>query len=191
MKAHRIFIALALLGSAAFAQTKDHGLGAYSNDTGAIKLAVDAAVASRELDSPYVMFVVFMAANDKGPGLVVGREDVALVHRGREYRMPTLRSLRRDYGGVIRDIALYRHLGKEGIASSWVRFYRFPYDSDFFPPLAPRARLKMDEGSMAGFHGVVTKCYFKNPGFKKGDTVVIRVAAKNAPHVRGEVAVIL
>ena len=191
MKGIRILLALALLGPVSVAQTKDHGLGAFSSDTGGIKLAVDAAVASRELDSPYVMFVVFMAADDKGPGLVVGRKGVTLVHEGREYAMPTLRTLRKDYGGIIRDIALYRHLGKEGIASSWVRFYQFPYDSDFFPPLAPRARLKMDEGSMTGFHGFVTKCYFKNPGFRKGDTVIIRVEAKNAPGVRGEVAVVL
>jgi hypothetical protein len=191
MKALRILLSFVLLAPVAFAQTSDHGLGAFSNDKGDIKLAVDAAVASRDLSSPYVMFVVFMAANDKGHGLVVGREDVTLVHQGREFKMPTLRALRKDYGGIIRDIALYRHLGKEGIASSWIRFYEFPYDSDFFPPLAPRARLKMDEGSMTGFHGFVTKCYFKNPGFKKGDKIAIRVVAKNAPDVQGEVAVVL
>jgi len=44
---------------------------------------------------------------------------------------------------------------------------------------------------MTGFHGFVTKCYFKNPGFKKGDKIAIRVVAKNAPDVQGEVAVVL
>ena len=44
---------------------------------------------------------------------------------------------------------------------------------------------------MTGFKGFVTKCYFKNPGFKKADKLVIRVSAKNMPELTGEVAVIL
>ena len=44
---------------------------------------------------------------------------------------------------------------------------------------------------MSGFHGFMTKCYFKNPGFKKGDKVVIRVTAKNKPELTSEVAVVL
>ena len=44
---------------------------------------------------------------------------------------------------------------------------------------------------MSGFCSFVTKCYFKNPGFKKGDKLVIRVTAKNKPEFKGEVAVVL
>ena len=119
-------------------------------------MAVDAGVAIRDVRSPYVMFVVYMASKK-----------------------------------LSRDITLCRHLGKEGIASSWMRFYRFPADGDFFPPLTPRSRIRADEGFMTGYNGFVTNRYFKNPGFKKGDKLVIRVTAKNKSEPTGEVVVVL
>jgi hypothetical protein len=191
MKNFKLAFALLVLSAAAFAQTKDLGLGAFSNDEAPIMLAVDAGVASRGLDNPYVMFVVFMASKKTGPNVVVGRQDVTLVYNGQEYKMPSYKELRKNYGAEIRDINLYRHLGKEGIASSWIRFYKFPNEGDFFPPLTARSRIKAEQGSMSGFYGFATKCYFKNPGFKAGDKISIRVTAKNKPDLAGEVAVVL
>lgn len=191
MKGFRIIFAVLVLSLAAAAQTEDHGQGAFSSEKGPIMLAVDASVAGRDLDSPYVLFVVFMAARDQKDNIVVGREGVSLIHDGREHKMPTLKDFRKSYGAEIRDIALYRHLGKEGIASSWIRFYRFPNEGDFYPPLTRRARIKTEQGSMSGFLGFMTKCYFKNPGFKKGDKIVIRVTARNKPEMTSEVAVVL
>ena len=48
-----------------------------------------------------------------------------------------------------------------------------------------------DQGSMAGMVGFRTKLYFKNPGFKKGDQIVISVRDKNDPEIVGSCAVIL
>ncbi|HEX2694108.1 MAG TPA: hypothetical protein VHP61_00015 [Acidobacteriota bacterium] len=191
MKSFKIVFALLVLSVAAFAQTKDLGLGAFANDKGPIMLAVDAGVAGRDLASPYVMFVVWMASKDQKQDIVVDRKGVTLVYNGQEHKMPPFKELRKNYGAEIRDITLYRHLGKEGIASSWIRFYKFPNEGDFFPPQTARALHKTDRGSMSGFHGFVTKLYFKNPGFKKGDKIVIRVTAKNKPELSGEVAVLL
>jgi hypothetical protein len=191
MKSFKMVFALLVFSVALFAQTKDLGLGAFANDKDPIMLAVDAGVARWNLGSPYVMFVVYMASNDQKQDIAVNRKGVTLVYNGQEYQMPPFKELRKNYGAEIRDINLLRHLGKEGIASSWVRFYKFPNEGDFFPPLTVRARIKADEGSMIGFYGFVTKCYFKNPGFKKGDKLVIRVIAKNKPELKGEVAVVL
>jgi len=116
---------------------------------------------------------------------------VTLVYEGQEYKMPSLRELRKNYEAEIRNITLCQHPGKEGIASSWMRFYRFPADGDFFPPLTLRSRIRAGESVMTGFNGFMTKCYFKNPGFKKGDKLVIRVTPKNKPKAKGEVAVVL
>lgn len=191
MKSFKIIFALLILSVAAIAQTLDLGLGAYANDKDPIMLAVDAGVASRVLESPYVMFVVYMASRDLKQNISVDRKDVTLIYNGQEHRMPSLKELRTSYGAEIRDIELLRHLGKEGIASSWVRFYKFPSQGDFFPPLTARAWIKTDKGSMSGFTSFVTKCYFKNPGFKKGDKLLIRVTAKGKPELKGEVAVVL
>ncbi len=191
MKSLKIALAVLVLSAAAFGQTQDLGLGAFANEKDPIMLAVDAGVASRDLASPYVMFVVFMAAKDRNENIVVGREGVRLLHNGREYGMPSLKDFRRNYDAGFRDISLYRHLGKEGIASSWIRFYQFPDEGDFYPPLTRRAGIKTEQGSASGFHGFMTRCYFKNPGFKKGDKLVIRVTARNKPGLTSEVAVVL
>ncbi|HVP90469.1 MAG TPA: hypothetical protein VMS75_04545 [Terriglobales bacterium] len=191
MKTLRIFLSLLILGGAAFAQTKDLGMGAFENEKGGIRLAVDAALVDENLNSPYVMFVVYMAAAKEGENVVVNRNGVVMVYNGQEYKMPSVSELRKEYKGEIHDVGLYRHLGKEGIIASWMRLYDFPRNGDFFPPLTLRSQVAVDEGSMMNFVGFRTKLYFKNPGFKKGDKLTIRVTAKNNPALTGEVEVVL
>lgn len=105
--------------------------------------------------------------------------------------MPTLAALRGDYGGIIRDLGFYRHLGKEGIISSWVRHFDFPNDTGFFPPLTPQSGLAVTEGHMTGFYGFMTPIYFKNPGFSKGDTLTIKVRDAKGASITGECEVVL
>jgi hypothetical protein len=185
-----VFLVLALCGMA-FAQTEDLGMGAFSNEKGPIMLAVDASLVNLDIKSPYVMFVVYMAAKKENQNITVDRNSVILVYKGQEYKMPSIEELRKDYRGEIRDISVYRVLGKEGIISSWMRLYEFPRREDFFPPLLMRATVPVDQGSMYNFVGFRTKCYFKNPGFEKGDKLTIKVIAKNDPQLTGEVEVTL
>jgi len=191
MKTFKCLFMLLVFSAAAFAQTEDLGMGAFSSEKGDILLAIDASLITREMNSPYEMFVIYMAAKKQDQNIVVGREGVTMIYNGQEYKMPTIEELRKNYNGEIRDIDFYRRLGKEGIISSWMRLYEFPREGDFFPPLTLRSRVKTDEGSMYSFVGFRTKCYFKNPGFKKGDKLVIKVTAKNKPDLTGEVEVVL
>jgi hypothetical protein len=115
---------------------------------------------------------------------------VTLVWNGQEFSMPTFKELNQNYKGEIHDIVFYRHLAKAGIISSWIRFYKFLDDGDFFPPLTLNAKLHRDEASLFGVIAFRTKCYFKNPGFKKGDQVLIRVHDKKDPSITGEVGAI-
>lgn len=191
MKIFTTVLALLVLSAVAFPQTEDLGMGAFSNEKGPIMLAVDASLINLDLTSPYVMFVVYMASKSENQNIAVSRDGVVMVYNGQEYKMPSLQDFRKNYKGEIRDVNFYRQLGKEGIISSWMRLYDFPASGDFFPPLTLRAPLKTDEGSMYNFAGFRTKCYFKNPGFKKGDKLILRVTAKNNPALSGEVEVIL
>jgi hypothetical protein len=191
MKTLRILLAFLLVSGAAFAQTKDLGLGAFENESGGIKLAVDAALVDLDIKSPYVMFVLYMAAAKEGQEIVVSREGIVMTYNGQDYRMPSVAELRKNYGGEIHDVTFYRHLGKQGIIASWMRVYDFPQRSDFFPPLTMNAPVKTDEGSMMNFIGFRTKIYFKNPGLKRGDTLTIKVTAKNKPGITGQVDVVL
>jgi hypothetical protein len=191
MKTLRIVLSLLILAGAAFAQSKDLGMGAFENEQGAIKLAVDAALVDLDIKSPYVMFVLYMAASKEQQDIVVSRDGIVMVYNGNEYKMPSVAELRKNYKGEIHDVSFYRHLGKEGIIASWLRLYDFPERADFFPPLTLNAPVKTDEGSMMNFIGFRTKLYFKNPGFRRSDKLTIKVTAKNNPALTGQVEVVL
>ncbi len=121
----RVFLAMLILGGAAFAQTEDLGMGAFANEQGAIKLAVDAAWVIREINGPYVMFVLYMAAAKEGQNIIVGPEGVVMLYNGQEYKMPSYAELRKNYNGEIHDVTFYRRLEKKDIKASWIRGYRF------------------------------------------------------------------
>jgi hypothetical protein len=197
MKIFRAVFLFLVIGAAAYAQTpqapqtEDLGMGAFANEHGAILLAVDASVADLTLKDPYVMFIVYMAAKGDNQGITVDRNDVVMIYKGQEYHMPSIEELRKNYSGQMRDLGFYRHLGKEGLISSWVRFYNFPQRANFFPPVTLRAPLAVNQAYMYSFTGFRTPFYFKNPGFKKGDKLTIKVWDKNNPKLMGECDVVL
>ena len=191
MKLLRFALIALVFSAVAYPQTTDLGMGAFSNDKGAILVAVDAALINQAIDSSYVMFYVFLAAKDQSQSLSVAAKDVVMVYKGKEYPMPSLKDLRDNYRGEIRDIDFYQHLGKEGIIASWVRLYQFPEKANFFPPLTLMSTLAVDEGHMAGFYGFMTPMYFKNPGFAKGDKLTIKVRDTKKPQLAGECEVVL
>ena len=196
MKFVRLVLPVLLLCMFAYGQeqkpaTEDLGLGAFASERGPILLAVDSALVDLQMNNPYVMFVLYMASKNQNQDIVVDRDTIVMIYKGQEYKMPTIKELRENYRGTIRDIDFYRHLGKEGIVSSWIRFFNFPAQPDFFPPLTLRGGVPVDRGSMYGFTGFRTKAYFKNPGFKKGDKVTFKVWDKKDPKISGEVDVVL
>jgi hypothetical protein len=189
MKILKSLVLVLALSVAAYAQTEDLGMGAFANEKGPILVVVDAAMADLMIDSPYVMFVAYFAAKDHNQSYVIERKDVVMVYKGQEYHLPTVKELRENYRGGIHDVDFYRHLGKEGLIASWARFYNFYQRADFFPTLNLGSDLPVEQGSMSGFIGFRTKLYFKNPGFKKGDKLTIKVRDKKNPQVTGEVEV--
>jgi len=191
MKVFRVALIALFLAAAAYPQTTDLGLGAFANETGPIAMAVDAQLVDRSIDAPYAMFVLFMGIKNGQGSATVAAKDVVMVYKGQEYHMPTLQQLRDSYSGELRDLGFYRRLGKEGVISSWVRFYRFPERSNFFPPLTLRSRLAITEGYMAAMKGFLTPIYFKNPGFAKGDKLTIKVRDLKNPDLTGECEVVL
>ncbi len=175
----------------AYPQTQDLGNGAFANEKGPILMAVDATQVLQDMKSPYSLFVLFLAAKDQKQDITVSRNDVTLVYKGQEYKMPSVAELRKNYKEEIRDVDFYRRLAAGGLVSSWIRIYKFPERSDFFPVFRPGTPTPVDEGSMTGDIGFRTKCYFKNPGFEKGDKVIIRVRDKKKADITSEVEVTL
>ena len=191
MKTFKVALLVLFLCAAAYPQTQDLGLGAYANEKGPILLAVDSSMAIQNLKSPYILFIVYMAVkNVDTKSAAVDRNDVTMVYKDQEYKMPTVQEIRKNYAAEIRDIDFYRRLAEAGMISSWIRFYKFPAGADFFPPRG-RAGVPVDQGSMSDSIGFRTKCYFKNPGFEKGDKLTIKVRDKKNPDMTGEVEVTL
>jgi hypothetical protein len=191
MKILKIAAILLVLAAAAYPQTKDLGQGAFANESGPILMAVDAQLVDQSIDRPYAMFLLFMGAKDKNMSITVAAKDVVMVYKGEEYHMPTVAELRDSYRGTLRDLSFYRRLGKEGIIASWVRFYDFPENADFFPPLTMNSTPAVTEGHMVALDGFMTPIYFKNPGFAKGDRLTIKVHDVKNPSITGECEVVL
>jgi hypothetical protein len=168
-------------------QTQDMGQGVFFSDQGAVIMAVDAVVANRKLDKPYVMFMVYMGASGNA-SVTVRREDVTMIHNGQEYKMPTVKEFNSSYNGGQNDWTLYERSGKESLILSRMRYWRYQSGTDFFPLLS-RNIMAVGEGSMAGDLGFRTRLYFKNPGFKRGDEIVIQVRDHSNPEVSGSCAV--
>jgi len=194
MKIARIAVLCGLISVFSFAQTVDLGLGAVSNSEGIIELTVDANLAIHKLDSPYVMFMAYMGAKPDPEierSIDITRDTVAMIYNGQEYRMPTVQELRKNYNGQKNDISLYERLGKEALILSQVRFLQFIEGTDFFPVLGSGTTIPTSVASLTPSIGFKTKLYFKNPGFKKGDTLQIKVWGSKDPSLKGEVTVVL
>ncbi len=191
MKKLASMLLFAALCVPAMAQTEDLGLNQYANSSQPILMAVDASFAAQNIKNTYLLFVVYLGALNKDKEIKVTRDNVTMIYQGQEYKMPSVKELRSNYRAQIRDYDFYRHLGKEGLISSWVRFYEFPAGPDFFPPNMPEAPTVADYGSLYNFTGFVTPMYFKNPGFKKGDSFVLKVRDANDPDINGQVTVVL
>jgi hypothetical protein len=189
MKSFRLALAVIFVLGAAFAQTIDLGQNLFFNNEGEIVVCIDAALAVRKLDSPYVMFMVFMGSKSQS-SISVHRDDVVMIYKGQEYPMPSLEDLRKEYRGANHDFDLYQRLGKDTLALSQMRYWNYHWDYDFFPVLGA-ASLPSDQLSMSGNVGVRTKFYFRNPGFQKGDELVIKVKDHKNPETFGFCAVVL
>jgi hypothetical protein len=170
-------------------QTVDLGQNVFYNDEGDIVMAAVASVAVRKLDSPYIMFMLYMATKE-ARSITVSRNDVVMIYKNKEYKMPTIKEFKANYKGEVNDMVLYRHMGKDSLVLSRMRNWGYPTGVDFFP-LPQEGVVTTDEGSMSGNVGFMTKVYFKNPGFKKGDELIIKVKDKENPDIYGSVAIVL
>ena len=189
MKLLRLAFLTSIIFGLASTQTLDIGQHVFFNNEGDIVVCIDAGVAVRKMDKPFVMFMAYMGAKGNG-NFSVHRDDVVMVYKGQEYKMPSLEEWRKEYNGATNDIEIYRRMGKESLIFSQMRFWSYPWDYDFFPVLGG-GPLPSDQVSMSGTLGARTKLYFRNPGFQKGDEFVIKVMDHKNPEVIGLCAVLL
>ena len=166
-------------------------MGAFSSESGAILMTIDAALVNRIGQSlRHVRRLHGAPRADRA--LTVAAKDVVMVYKGQEYRMPTVKELRDELPG--RDpgprssIGASARRGSSPPGSGTTSSRRNP---NFFPPLTLSAPGRLRKGHMFGKLGFLTPLYFKNPGFAKGDQLTIKVRDKKDPELAGECEVIL
>ena len=84
MKTLKFALLLVILCAAAYPQTQDLGHGAFANERGPIMIAVDASEAIQNMESPYSLFIVYLAVKSDNKSIVVARNDVTLVYKDQE-----------------------------------------------------------------------------------------------------------
>jgi hypothetical protein len=137
------------------------------------------------------MFYAIMGSKDINLNISVAAKDIVIVYKGQKLSLPSVKELRDNYNGMRRDLDLYRHLGKEGVCSSWVCYYDFLPAPNFYPVLDLCSDLAADMGHMNGIYGFQTPLYVKNPGFAKGDKLIFKVRDVKNPNLTGECTVTL
>jgi hypothetical protein len=68
------------------------------------------------------------------------------------------------------------------------RDYRFDWEDDFFPARGS-GRLAVSQAGISNIIGFKTFAYFKNPGFKQGDQILIKVIDNKNADIWGACAV--
>jgi hypothetical protein len=190
MKILRCALLVLAVCAAAYPQTQNLGDNMYFSDAGAVVLGVDATVAVRKLNSPYVMFMAFVAAKDD-KSFTIDRNDVVLIYKGQEYHMPTLQEIEKSYKGEKEDAGLYGRFGMELLLFGKLRYYKFPYENEFYPTPGFGPTSWVNNAEVTALVGFKTKLYFKNPGLQKGDEVTIKVVDHKNPESVGQVTLVL
>lgn len=185
MKFSRIIFCLCVLGLFLLSQTEELGQNVYYSEEGAIDLAVDATVAAFDLDKAYIPFVLYMGT-DPNTKAVIDRKGVTLIHKDKEYNMPSIQEFRKNYRGESRDLRIYTQFGKKNLVVPKMHYLRFQPFYEFFPQRTESASL-IDEVEITGLMGFATWAYFENPGFAVGDTVTLKVVDKRNPDIQGSV----
>jgi len=143
------------------------GMGSFANEKVRSWMAVDAKPGIQQLDQPYLCSFFYMAPRRTAKTSPVSRDDVAWSIRA-EFHLPTVKEFRQNYNGEIKDLDFYRHLGKEGIFSSWIRVYTFPKNDRFLSPQlagdVPRGRT----GVHVQFHRASTPCFISRTRASSG-----------------------
>ncbi|NOY23239.1 MAG: hypothetical protein GXO70_06995 [Acidobacteria bacterium] len=187
MKKSLLFLMVLTLATFGFGKTRHLGNYSYINTDGAIHIAVNAAVAAKNLNRKYLPFIAYMGCA-VGKMAVVERKSIVLEYKGNEYHLPTMKELRQNYNRDVMDMTLFaREI--EHIFPSEMSNYRYQPWIDFCPARTEPRKLAPGDVTLTSSTGVKTKLYFKNPGIKKGDTAVLKVVDKKNPDINGSITI--
>ncbi len=187
MKKLILFLMVLVFGTVGFSKTRHLGNYSYIDTDGAINIAVNAAVAAKNLNRKYIPLIAYMGA-DVGTMATVERKSIVLEYKGKEYHLPTMKELRQNYNRDVMDMTLFAN-EIEHIFPSEMSNYRYQPWIDFCPARTEPRKLAPGDVTLSSSTGVKTKLYFKNPGIKKGDTAILRVHDKKNPDIKGELTI--
>lgn len=170
MKKSSLILLTLVLAISLLAQTEYLGDGVFVNHEDKINVMVDTGMAAKYIDEDYVMFMVFMLM-DKDMSANVDRKSVFIIYKGENLYMPEIKEFRENYTGDVRDRRMFQQtIQGDNYSTSQFGGFRVNWSHDFFPARnenkTPAERMTLSSSYVSK-----SKVYFKNPGFKAGDSV--------------------
>jgi len=188
MKKILILIIILITANFGFTQTRNLGMKSFINTDGEIKIAVKAFVSTKYLaEKAYLPFAIFVGCKSKVRA-TIERNDVVMVFKGKEYYMPTIKDFRKEYKDDRADLK-YLTLTPQNIFPSEMGIYTYQKDVTFFPPRGAKKLFFTNKASINFRTGLASIVYFKNPGVKVGDEVIIKVSDHEDKTITGEITI--
>lgn len=184
MKRSGLFLLFLLLVVSLIAQTEYLGDGVFINHEGTINVMVDTGMVAKYIDEDYVMFMVFMLM-DKNMSANIDRESVFIIYEEENIYMPAIKEFRANYSSDVRDRRMFKMtIQGDNYCSSHFSGVRVNWSHDFFPA-RNEAKTPAEIMTISSTYVSKSKVYFKNPGFKAGDSVRLIVRGSENPAIVG------
>ncbi len=169
------------------AKTKQVAKHTFVNKDATIKVGVDTTLAVRNLDKPVIPLKLFVACQ-KNASAHLDRNSFILVYKGKEYKMPAFTYVKKAYKSDIKDRRVFS-LADSHIYAAMDSKHSFK-TVQFFPNRQYRGLI--ENAAYVNFKtGMDSILFFENPGFKKGDTIILKVVDKTNKQIQGSVRLTL
>ncbi len=185
MKKYHLVLLILVLAVSLSAQTKYLGDGVYVNTEKEIDILVDTGMAAKYIEEDYIMFMVGMLM-EKNNTATIDRKSLYVVFNDQEIFMPDIKDFRENYRSDTRDLRMFRQtIQTDQYLSSQFAGFRINWAHDFFPARNEN-KIPSDKMTISSTYISKTKLYIKNPGFKAGDMVTIKVHDIDKPEITSE-----
>lgn len=184
MKKSLIIFVLVLTSLSVFSDTKAVGKNSFVSYDKLMNFGIDVVVARKNLDNKFLA-IRFNAAGNKDQHIHLDRDSFVLVYKGKEYKMPSYKYVKKNYKSSLVDRQLFK-VNPQNIEISTSRKCVF-ISVDFFPA---RNIGLIDNYAYINYQvGATGYLIFENPGIKKGEQVTLKVLDKKERNVMNTITV--
>lgn len=173
MKKLLILTMLLLSSIYVLSETKQVGKNSYVSYGQSLNFAIDLIVVNQDFKKRFLP-IRFCAATKKGQHINLDRNSFILTYKGKEYKMPTYKYVKKHYKNNV----LARN--QFNLAKSTLKVFTSKKCTYKYLNLFPTRdkRLVENYAYLNYYSGISGYLIFENPGIKKGETITFKVFDK-------------